>query len=517
MCSPAESSSGRLPTPLYSYEPVGGAYQMQRRFSRADVERDFASTEIALSDTTAPADDYGPAPYDVTQVRKVSRQPMKIAKAETFILEPHVFASDACTIDELKQSNGVLEVDGQSYTYTWPDALLHGDTRKKFNVRWPLPLHVNSGSVHYIDLLFQTEHESMRTNEFLQVYPNGVMHLSFTAAQLQAIMGKDVPGIGKHQYNIIPLKIEIRKEYSNLPITYHARLTSAKPFDKSSHVLWSTPSGGHTAGPHECGTGLFHHVIFPGQTIQSANEREPLFVADSYYNSPEFSRWINVDENELRQDLDKSRSLDDARFVDVRCPSRTSVEPQTILEFVIIDEWTRLERISLKLNMPAPQVVEVKGDEVFRVAEAALSYVINDHLKRINRVRMVMRLEALTLRLHPLKERKALHFKKGGKDDTMQEIGLRDLRELAIPIDKGNRPGDLNARANYPSYSAVIRITYETYNGNRRSNTTTGSSDSGLASHVAQPAHIEPTSAASVVYPTFVDSRGAGGGSDLFK
>jgi hypothetical protein len=429
--------------------------------------------------------------------------PIRIGKGG-FYIDPLLYKVDNTRSDrEIHEMNKYYDpVDNQKKgaklapePITWRMALL-GELEdvKRFVIRWPMKpssrLHVTSGIIHHRDFVFQTRSESMHIREFYArpkakdslnnrtpiADEHGEFSLSFTANQLRTLLERQVPGVGQNEYDVIPYRIELRNEFSNLPVTYHATLTAAAPRGGGS-VQWSTPTGGHTMGKLNYDTGVTHHVIYREQRIQSESEQRVLFEADPRYNSAEFSRWINVDRAKLLQELEESRGDVERQFAFIPCPPETAVEAQTILQFVCIDEWERLGRVCREKNLSVPSTSMVNQQLTFKIPFEALEYVISDHLRMINRDSMVMKLDDLKLTLVPLRQ-------KGIQGPSSQSIGENDIHQLIEKIGLAHTPGQIGVMGLYPSYACTIRIYYELYTGNQpsgSSNTNSSNSSSSIS------------------------------------
>jgi hypothetical protein len=485
--------------------------QTGRTGVHAELDRDLVSTKITLVD--AAASPFDPLPYEEDEVKRVMVAGAKTVKPENFQVDPYVFRVDVLEkTEEIERLNGDYKAtDGATYRRRWSISLGADERmRSKWYCKWPGKLHVNDGKVHHIDLLFQTASESITIEQFYpilssheQVIPpvankEGHINLTLNRMQLQKLFASTVTNTTDN-YHIIPLKIEIQEEDSNLPVFYHAKLTARLPSSETSLMPWSTPAGGHAQGSGEHSTDSFHHIIAPRQRITSSAERKTLFVADAKYNTPEYSRWINVDKENLLRDLDNSISSKNSKLIEVATPGGSGVIPLSILQFVVMDEWERLVNICNAKGDPQPKItpLEHRGNERFFVVPLeAVRYVIQDHLRSIDRDRMIMRLEDLTLRLQPLKGKKEL--------GQAESIGMTDIRALARPIRNAFTIGDIGAPGFYPRYYARIRISYEIPTHDRKNQSQQQQQQSGFMSpmSISHPKDTTP-SPNHVVWPSF--------------
>lgn len=462
------SSSSNLS--IYQSE-TGGRYD--KSFEAVPIDRPYAITEVQLHCQNI--DPQGPSHVSDDKIQKVILNKVKSVQPDVFVVDPHVHKYDVASVEQIRMSNDYLrdvdgreEVDqnGQPMYLTWFNSFMEAGNQKQFNVRWPLPLHITTGEIHHIDLVFQTPSEVTTCENFFLGHKaiansEGEFKLKFTGQQLNALFARTVKGVDRNQHHIIPLKIERRMLRSNLPVTYECRLTASRPRNNNTTapVYWSTGLGGQSYGAHQSGVDSVHQIISPGQ--QSSTERETLFVASNQYNSPDFARWVNVDRDDLLNDLKKARSNENDPFVQVRCPADASVEPKTILEFLIISEKDRLNNICAARNLPFIQVVHDQNstEKYFQVPYVALEQVILYWTTKYDRDNIAMRLDDLTLHFRPLKQAKA----------NGEVIGVSDLKKAVALISGSAKNGEFNAFGKYTSVMQVIRITYDVYRGNANS------------------------------------------------
>jgi hypothetical protein len=426
-------------------------------------DRDFASVQL-LSGGGGASKGEDECDEDFNSERDIAqflREPLKLPGGRV-VIAPLVWNTDISTADAIRVLNSVRDPEtGEDRALTWKESITSGEHQnKKFHVKWPYPPQFCGSTIHEYEALFSTGSEIVGVADFVnqKLDDSGSFYMTFKQDQLQASMPKSMGIDWSQPFHIMPYKVDIVEEDSNLPVEYDVRLTAYCPTTYPKQACeWSTPRGAHTYGSavHK-GAGHFHHRVAPKhhKLLKSDN----LFSADPIsYNCPDFSRWINIDRKELLEELQELVDPDDPQYVLIACPQKEDVvEPSNVLQFLVLDERKKINKLSQAKSLTSIMITtKSSGEEYFRVGFVPLVERIKKHTEHINRNKMLMTLHDLRLTLSPLHQ-------KTTDAERSRSIGKVDLDEIAKRV-KNIPVAYMHESCRCPHYTGVIKIWFGVY------------------------------------------------------
>jgi hypothetical protein len=214
--------------------------------------------------------------------------------------------------------------------------------------------------------------------------------------------------------HIVPYAIWITEEHNTLPFPLAAQLYSTTDThieEKPSHFHGKvTETVSQVPWFNECIANpdqtdqhrrVVGHVIFPG--IHQTTPRVLKYRADEQrVGHPDFARWASTDFREVETML-KSSDFQSATEKDnmysIQAPPLYMIHAENVLQFVCMDEWLRIERLSKLRQLTSKELAakikksDVKKDYSFRVHKNLFNQLIQEKKDLVDRDRSMIRLD----------------------------------------------------------------------------------------------------------------------------
>lgn len=413
---------------------------------------------------TQPEFDYGDitsfnAEEDPKQrVLRSRMDPIPVRKNNQYLHNPTPYQTDVLSIDKLRSLNEPVNdknAPGGKRPRTWRESLdlvKHPDTYcAGFMCQMPLDIH-NPAETKFADLTFTLPSGCENVVDFVKTLTanDGALKLTLSPQQLTAAFGK-VPNLGRNDWSIIPYTIRLVELHANLPDDFSMQLTTAtvsKNEARKGKQHWIRNSGSHNCCDASTAANSAHsHIVYRDIHRVSSTDAVDLFIApDHLYNSGDFYRWLNADEDSIWQEFKKSQVKNNPETLHVQCGPDDMIRCATVLQGLVQSEHAELCRLSKKFNHPGPAIVEDEhSNSVHAVSAKAVEQILNEAFDKIDKDKIKMRLEEFSLTLAPLRSN-------GRK-------GLFDLKsrvnKMAEYISEG-RP----SKCYFPDFMARIQIAY---------------------------------------------------------
>jgi len=382
--------------------------------------------------------------------------PIPIRKRNQYLWAPTPYQADIDNIEELRKLNGeISDPKGGKRAATWRDRLDFVNNPEtytgSFMCQIPLPIH-NPQQSKFVDLTFTLPKGCEDVVGFAQrlVNGNGSIKMSFTRQQLAAVF-KNIPNLGKNDWSIIPYTIRIVELHANLPddcIIQFSTARVSKDERSKGRQQWIRSAGAHNTSDGSNSMASAHsHVIYRNIHRVSTTEAVDLFIADDeLYNSGDFHRWVNCDEDRIWQEFEDCRCKDRPKTLHIPCGPDDMIRCLTVLQGLAQTEHKALIDLSEKFDHPVPKITQNdKGNWVHEVSADAVQHLLGRTFEKIDKHKIMMRLEDVALTLSPLR--------------SQGQQGMNDISKKANAIAKDNLPGRCIG-AYYPEFMCRIQISY---------------------------------------------------------
>ncbi len=425
---------------------------------------------------------YGEPNHSKSMLRSTVN-PFPIRKNTQYLYHPTPYKADLLSAEEIRELNSTV-VDKKHPKGERPaqwreslDFVNHPQTYTgSFMCQFPLQIH-NPQLIKFADLTFTLPAGLDTVTDLVRRIDagNGQLKLSFTPQQLAGVFGK-VPNLGRNDWSIVPYTIRIVEMHANLPDDFTIQLSTAKVTkdDRSKgRQHWVRNAGGHNRSEGTGSTASAHsHIVYRNIHRTSLHEQVDLFIADDeLYNSGDFHRWLNADEERVWQEVHDCRVHGRHDTLHVACGPDDMIRCHTVLQGLVLTENDELIRLSKQFDHPVPKIVQNEhSQDVHEVSAKAVEHLLNSLFEKIDKHKIMMRLEDLAITLAPLRSQ--------GRE------GLKDLQKKADAMAKHHLPGR-PSDCYYPEFLCKIQIAYTTCDHPPRHKSSISSS--GTGHHLSKP------------------------------
>jgi hypothetical protein len=365
---------------------------------------------------------------------QVVKQKYALRPVSEFVFDPVVDPTAILSVEGIRSLNPEVfdENTKKMRQAQWEDSF---DPRNlfKFAIKCPLKMHCYD-NIKYCEISFVLQSNGLDLPGFAALMNNSSkisgksqmkLEIACPPSQLAAAFGC-ADALQLEQGHIIPKHIFIKEEHANLPIDMKLCLMSnplasaAQRSKRPKKVEWSRTTGTHNANASDCGV---CHIVTQKVCRMGRDQEKPLYIASDEHNSWQFPQYINTSAEQVREELRKSIKAGEPDMLEIRAGAPDMGVADSPLQYLAVTENAELIRLSHKHQDTQPRIaVNNKGQKVHLVSVKAMSELVDGIFSKIDREKMCMNLNGLSVVLSPLRGATQGKLDLAAKVDALQQI-----------------------------------------------------------------------------------------------
>lgn len=370
-----------------------------------------------------------------TEPYPVLKQKYPLRPVSEFIYDPKIDPTAILSVDGVRELNPkVFDENSKAKRIAqWEDSF---DPRCmfRFALKCPLKQHRYS-DIRYCEITFSLKTNGMTLPEFAAAMQNNVgygkaagmrLEMECSKTQLKAAFGCG-DALQLEQGHIIPKHIYISSEHGNLPIDMKMclmsnQLASAEARNKrKKKVEWSRVTGTHNTNTSDCGV---CHIV-PQQVCRMGKDQEKsLYIAHSDQNSWMFPQYINTSKDHVMEELHKAKKSNDPDFIEIRAGAPDMIVADSLLQYLAVTNNAELIKLSHKHEDTQPRIgLNAQQQKVHIISLKAMTELIDNIFDKIDREKMCMNLNGLSVVLSPLRGATQGKLDLNTKVQALQKLG----------------------------------------------------------------------------------------------
>ena len=290
--------------------------------------------------------------------------------------------------------------------------------------------------IRYCEISFSLKTNGMNLAEFAaQMSNSGAraagkqgmrLEMDCSESQLRSAFGCG-DALQLEQGHIIPKHIYIQSEHSNLPIDMKLCLMSnplasaAKRMKRTKKVEWSRTLGTHNTNTADCGV---CHIVPQKVSRLGRDQEKSLYIASDDQNHWMFPQYINTSHESVEDEMRKAQKANEPEFLEIRAGAPDMGIADTLLQYLAVTENAELIKLSHKFNDTQPRVaLNAQQQKVHIVSAKAMRALVSSIFDKIDREKMCMNLNGLSVVLSPLRGASQGKMDLDAKVSALQKVG----------------------------------------------------------------------------------------------